>query len=925
MKVRLVERALEPRSERFTFEIAATNSTVDSVTVSARGRASQHSWVFAADLTFDDDQSVRQGVWVYRLSFTVDFARLVAEMPIDEEVVDVRYELGLSSGRLVRTGLDPAAGAYGKLRPVAERRNGFVYRLTPYPTFRARQVAYRVERFTEQTYSLLRVVPYFTWILAPVRLLSQIWLVGEVPYKAQDNGFHFFQYAVERRPRRVFYVIREDVAGAAKIPTKNVVYAGSAKHVWLSVLASRLVGSHHSEYLLASRSSRFVKACRGTRIFLQHGVTATKNVVPNYGRLKSVERPTEKFLVVSDAEQRIVVEDFGYRTSQVPVVGFARYDKLFEPIDVEKRIIFMPTWRDSLKNDDSFLDSAYYDNWNRVFMESEAVLRCQEAGFEVTLLLHPNMRSFAKHFAESGIEVLDLAAVDVQKALRTSSILITDFSSVAWDFGFLNRPVVYFHFDSDDLVGQRAPHVDFSCDLPGPQAFTPREVWAEVISIVDRGGAVSEHYGERAGRFLTYRDQNNCARTYDVVARPGTGGVIAERLRVSRVGQSLWWGYRSSDLYYRSQLAMFRLLQKLPKRNVVLFEADRGTHFSDSPRAIYDALRDTDFAGEYVWVDNSPVRRYDSQNSRKVRRNTPAYFRALARSRYWVTNQNFRVGVVPGPDQVFLQTWHGTPLKRMQFDVPEMQGRADDYEQTATRQSGAWSYLLSPSPYATRCFRSAFRFEGRVLELGYPRNDVLALATPTDRLAVRRSLGIAADDQREVVLYAPTFRDDMRSGVHWRHALELDLQAWTEEFGEKAILLIRLHPLVRGVRVPPEVSDRCIDVSKFADVQQLLLATDILVTDYSSIFFDFSILRRPAIFYAYDFDKYEQELRGFYLPYEESLPGPVVTSQDELFASVHGALGGNAEYPDWDSFLEMFAPLDDGKSAQRVVKEIFDV
>jgi CDP-glycerol glycerophosphotransferase len=221
--------------------------------------------------------------------------------------------------------------------------------------------------------------------------------------------------------------------------------------------------------------------------------------------------------------------------------------------------------------------------------------------------------------------------------------------------------------------------------------------------------------------------------------------------------------------------------------------------------------------------------------------------------------------------------------------------------------------------------RSAFHYTGAVVEKGYPRNDVF-FAPEADDVArrVRRKLGIGPE--ATVVLYAPTFRDDQPAGHNrFSFAMPLDLERFTRELGPDVVLLLRMHVLVReGVSVPPELAERVHDVSAYPEIQELYLASDVLVTDYSSVFFDFAALRRPMLFYAFDLEAYRDKLRGFYLDYSTDLPGPVVTTEDELYAALRDLPGVVARYGErYDAFLARFAPHDDGHAAERLVDVVF--
>jgi len=899
-----------------------------TVELVARGRQShlQHAvpvaWRFAAQATHDGP-----GQLCYDLEGALDLAQVAAVADLREETVDFFLRYTSTTGRTgERRVPDPGRGRRSAVPSIPVERDGLTHLLVPYVTFRGSHLSMRLERFRPEDYAYLRRIRRVAWLFPVARLFTHVWLVGEVPYKAQDNGYRFFEYVRREHPRRrAYYVIDKDSPDYDKVAALgNVVPRFSREHIRYTLLASRFVGSHHAEYLYASRDVRFTRWVRGVRIFLQHGPTATKNVVPNYGRQGTVERPTEKFLVTSDLEKQIVVEDYGYRPRQVEVTGFARFDRLFDGASVpERALLVMPTWRDQLQTEEAFLASDYLREWSGLVGSPELRRLLEQQDMTITLVLHPNMRKYADHFAFPGVEIVRQGDRDVQDLLKSHTVLVTDFSSVAWDFSYLHKPVVYFQFDHADLVGARAPHIDFATDVPGRVVTTVADAVGELGVLAGRGFTVDPHYAAKSRDFLKYEDTDNCARIYRTVERAWSAGTAFERVRNLWLAQAVWRKYRRSRFYFPSMKLLNRFGNLLPRKNVVLFECDRGTHYSDSPRYVYEELAARNPDLELVWALNTTTR-VRGPRTRKVRRHSPTYWWIAARARYWVSNQNMPAALVPSRRTRYLQTWHGTPLKKMQHDVPTMAGRAEDYEKQAARLTSYWTTLLSPSPYATRSFRSAFRFEGEVLELGYPRNDILASSRSEDvsRL-VRLRLGVP--DDKKIVLYAPTFRDDMRNGVHWQHDLGLDIERLEREIGDRAVLLVRFHPLVR-TKLPEAstASGFAQDVAKYPDVQELLAAADVLVTDYSSVFFDFAITGRPMVFFAYDIDHYRDDLRGFYLDYEQSVPGPIVTTNEALQAELSKALDGADDFDEKvREFKRVYAPHDDGQASRRVVDAFF--
>jgi CDP-glycerol glycerophosphotransferase len=272
---------------------------------------------------------------------------------------------------------------------------------------------------------------------------------------------------------------------------------------------------------------------------------------------------------------------------------------------------------------------------------------------------------------------------------------------------------------------------------------------------------------------------------------------------------------------------------------------------------------------------------------------------------------------------VYLQTWHGTPLKRLGFDVSDMRRTVRRFERRWRQQVANWQYVVSPNRFSTPILRRAYAIEGEMLETGYPRVDVLARA---DRdvlgLRLRRRLGVPEDAR--VVLYAPTYRDHVvdRRG-RFRLDLRLDLERLRQAVGHDTVVLFRKHHYV--VDAVPATADGFVrDVSAYPDGTELMLAADVLVTDYSSMMFDFANTRRPMLFYTYDLDAYQDEIRGFYVDFHGTAPGPLLRTTDELADALRDLDGVRAEYAQrYEAFAATFCELDDGGAAGRVVDRVF--
>ncbi|WP_229847339.1 CDP-glycerol glycerophosphotransferase family protein, partial [Kitasatospora griseola] len=246
--------------------------------------------------------------------------------------------------------------------------------------------------------------------------------------------------------------------------------------------------------------------------------------------------------------------------------------------------------------------------------------------------------------------------------------------------------------------------------------------------------------------------------------------------------------------------------------------------------------------------------------------------------------------------------------------MPENRTTVDGYLERLDREVPQWSLLLSPSPFATPELVASFGHRGEVLEGGYPRNDRLARPDPDEVAAVRRRLRVPPG--RRVVLYAPTWRDDRRgAGDRFEVDLHLDLAAARAALGHDHVLLLRPHVHCGGA-LPDD--DFVRDVADYPDVQDLLLVADVLVTDYSSVMFDFAVTGRPMLFFTYDLEHYRDRLRGFTFDFERHAPGPLLTGSEQVVAALRDL--DPARYREnYRAFRERFCPLDDGGAAARLV------
>ncbi|GAT69760.1 glycosyl transferase [Planomonospora sphaerica] len=359
-------------------------------------------------------------------------------------------------------------------------------------------------------------------------------------------------------------------------------------------------------------------------------------------------------------------------------------------------------------------------------------------------------------------------------------------------------------------------------------------------------------------------------------------------------------------------------------REATVYVAYDGRQYEGNVRAVYEERLRRGDDREHVWVVKDGA--FTPPGARElglgpgieptvVRAGSREHYEVLARSRHVVTNGFLPPWFRAREDQVVVQTWHGSPLKRMGNDLPHMSRdpKPPAWHRQAVEVRG-WDLLVSQSPWATPILRKAFGYQGEVLESGYPRNDALVSPDPEAAARVRARLGVAEDVK--LVLYAPTFRDyDRRS-----NSIRFDLEQARRALGPGHRFLIRAHSMQAAPNVPESLA---LDVTTYPDIADLLLVADVLITDYSSVMFDFAATGRPMLFFTYDLQRYSAK-RGLYLDLAAEAPGPLLSTGAEVVEALRDVEGLAAAHAErYERFRRTYAPRDDGKATARLVDRVF--
>lgn len=383
------------------------------------------------------------------------------------------------------------------------------------------------------------------------------------------------------------------------------------------------------------------------------------------------------------------------------------------------------------------------------------------------------------------------------------------------------------------------------------------------------------------------------------------------------------------DVAYRAKMTLDEPFAHVDEKKV-FFITFSGRGYSDSPKAMYEYMMKAPEYKDYkfVWSFREPERFEFLKNERTevVKYRSKAENKALRTSKYWISNYRMLDHQHPKKNQVYVQCWHGTPLKRLGYDLSASDNAMNSMQEIRQKyrtDAAKFSYLVSPSPFTTKVFATAWNLvetgqTDKIIEEGYPRNDRLINAIPEEVKKLRQNLGV---DDKKVILYAPTWRDNQHtSGTGYTYKTEVDFDKLRDELGDEYVILFRAHYLVANSFDFDKYKGFVVDVSSYSDINELYLAADILITDYSSVFFDYSNLGKPIIFYMYDLEQYAGELRGFYISLDE-LPGPIVRDEDHLLAEIHACDGWSPDEK-YQSFCAKYNPKDDGNASARTLAAI---
>ncbi len=377
--------------------------------------------------------------------------------------------------------------------------------------------------------------------------------------------------------------------------------------------------------------------------------------------------------------------------------------------------------------------------------------------------------------------------------------------------------------------------------------------------------------------------------------------------------------------YYQRQLQLRRSTSDVPlDEKAVYLQCYNGASATDSQLAIHHELRRLHPDWTLYWGvhDRSS---WVPEGARPVIMNSAEWYDAVTTSRYLVNNIDFDRWFSPREGQRFLQTFHGYPAKSMGIRLWEAKSFTPRrIAAELARTAAQWDVILTPTPEMDEHYRREYRYDGEILNEGYPRDDALLAAdAPQVRARTRALLGI--EDGQTVVLYAPTWRDDLATNYRRAEmAQHIDLEDASAELGSNFVFLMRGHRFHGSSDARQAGSAKLIDVTHYPEINDLILASDAAVLDYSSLRFDFALTRRPMLFLVPDLATYTGSVRGFLYDFAPSAPGPLLDTPDQVVAALRDLAGVEQEYAEaYEAFHRRFNYLQDGHATTRVVSRFF--
>ncbi|MGL5982046.1 MAG: CDP-glycerol glycerophosphotransferase family protein [Cetobacterium sp.] len=356
---------------------------------------------------------------------------------------------------------------------------------------------------------------------------KEIWIISETENQAQDNGFYFFKYIREKFPEKnVYYIIKKNTLGIQELEKLgNILYLEEYKTM-LYILGAKYILSTHGLWMLPTElgitKKHTKKLISAKKIWLGHGVTAMKNGASIYSKKKF--SLNDFFVAASEFEKNIFIKDYGYLENEVLVTGFPRCDDMDNKTN-EKIILLMPTWRDNEDNlGTEFLKTEFYFKIKSLLKNENLKRILEKNQMKLYLYLHENFQKYNSYFYElenTEIKIIKNKEKNVKELLKLSSCLITDYSSVIFDFTYMKKPVISYQFDCEKYINSRKekPFINIKTEIPALVTQKEDDLIRMIEKTVNSNFEVDKEKYKSSKKFFKYTDNKNCERLYNEIIK----------------------------------------------------------------------------------------------------------------------------------------------------------------------------------------------------------------------------------------------------------------------------------------------------------------------------------------------------------------------------------------------------------------------
>lgn len=793
------------------------------------------------------------------------------------------------------------------------------------------------------------------FMMRPFMKRKPIWMYLDKIYKAGDSSEYLYRYAsAQKDGTKHYYLVDKKSSDYKRLKADGFkpLVRGSIKHRLVFLMADMMVISNSTVFAFNNYglpNSSYVRDLVNFHVCcVQHGMSVQKIAVAQ-NRLRD---NTRLYFCASPYEiknlSKPVYDYVGY--DALKLTGVPRYDGLVN--DDKKQIMISPTWRmqaavpvrtnegEQRDYNPLFKESSYFKVFNSLINDKRLIEAAKKYGYRIKYVLHPIVSAQVKDFDKNEYVDIIPAVGDMsyERMFCESSLMVTDFSGIQFDFAYMRKPLVYLHHKD---IPQHYEEGTFFYDTMafGEIAHDNDELIDLLCEYMENGCQMKDMYVKRADDFFYYNDHNNCKRIYDIMVDYQERKIFHRKTENERNHYTLL-EKKTPDFNLEKRVEQVEEFQQLAKeynakkrmksvadayydeplkeKGVALVGLGKGVR-GNMLYILNELNHDPKFEGYEVYVrteeeTESAVKAFMELNHwtrTKTVSQPEEYMKILESVKYLITEVYFPDAWIKRDGQVYINIWHGTPLKKLGLAKNTNAMHKDGLTQ---RNFIDADYLLYPNPYTKENMLTSYKVSdlmtGKVVNLGYPRTGGLLESSETDLSSLR---SVLAPNGEKIFAYMPTWKDYLEEEQVIAEAKEL-LDYLEENMTENEVLYVNLHHKINA----------SLDYSSYKKVRQfpsdvdsyqLLALTEALITDYSSVFYDYLVLRKQIILYCADYELY-RERRGTYMDLME-LPFDKVRTKEAVLEAMHRG----KTYDDTKAFEE-FCPYDSRWNAKKLC-EIF--